>query len=189
LLKQTIGRPFIGGNDIRILNNGVEILPAMLDAIEAAERLRIVTAYCNPDRLLVDLLLAAKEKGVDVRIPVPGRYCDSRMSQLAGYQSMCRLLEAGVRFWMYQRTMPHTKALTVDSALAVIGSPNLNFRSMGKDEECCVAVFSPEVAGQLDERFDDDYRFADEQDAEQWASRGRWRRLQERLCQLVEEQL
>ena len=153
------------------------------------QRLRIVTAYFNPDELLVKLLLAARERGVDVRILVPGPYCDSRLSQLAGYKSMCKLLDAGVRVWMYQRTMLHMKALTVDSSLAVVGSPNLNFRSMGKDEECCVVLLSSELAGELDDRFDDDCRFAAEQDAGQWASRGAWLRLKEACCRLIEEQL
>jgi cardiolipin synthase len=153
------------------------------------ERLHIVTAYFNPDDVLVDLLLAAKQRGVDVRILVPGRHCDSRLSQLAGFESMSRLLQAGIRVWMYQRTMLHMKALTVDSSLAVVGSPNLNFRSMGKDEECCVVLLSSELAGQLDERFEDDCRFADEQDASEWASRGSWLRFKERCCRLIEEEL
>lgn len=153
------------------------------------ERLRIFTAYFNPDPVLVGLLLAARSRGVDVRILVPGPYCDSPLSQLAGYESMCRLLDAGIRVFMYQRTMLHAKALTVDSSLVVIGSPNLNFRSMGKDEECSVVLLSSDVASQLDERFEDDCRFADEQDAEQWASRGSWQRFKERCARLIEEQL
>lgn len=153
------------------------------------ERLRLVTAYFNPDPVLVELLLSARSRGVDVRVLVPGRYCDSPLSQLAGYESMCRLLHAGIRVFMYQRTMLHAKALTVDSSLVVIGSPNLNFRSMGKDEECSVVLLSSVIANQLDERFDDDCRFADEQDGEQWARRGSWQRFKERCCQLIEEQL
>lgn len=153
------------------------------------ERLRIFTAYFNPDGVLVDLLLAARSRGVDVRILVPGRYCDSPLSQLAGYESMCRLMDAGVRVFMYQRTMLHAKALTVDSSLVVIGSPNLNFRSMGKDEECSAVLLSSELAQQLDERFDDDCRYADEQDAQEWARRGWWQRFKERCCRLIEEQL
>lgn len=155
----------------------------------SGERLRIFTAYFNPDPVLVDLLLAARSRDVDVRILVPGRYCDSPLSQLAGYESMCKLLDAGIRVFMYQRTMLHAKALTVDSSLVVIGSPNLNFRSMGKDEECSVVMLSSQLANQLDERFDEDCRLADEQDAEQWARRGWWQRLKERCCQLIEEQL
>lgn len=155
----------------------------------SSERLHIVTAYFNPDQVLVEQLLAAKSRGVDIRILVPGRYCDSRMSQLAGFESMCRLLQAGIRVWMYQRTMLHMKALTVDASLAVVGSPNLNYRSMGKDEECCVVLLSSELTAELDERFEDDCRFAVEQDAEEWASRGWWPRLKERCCRLIEEEL
>lgn len=152
-------------------------------------RMRIVTAYFNPDAVLVELLLAARKRGVDVRILVPGPCCDSRLSQLAGFESMCKLMEAGVRVWMYQRTMLHMKALTVDSSLAVVGSPNLNFRSMGKDEECCVVILSSDIAAQIDSRFEDDCRDAEEQDHEAWARRGWWPRLKERCAAMIEEQL
>lgn len=152
-------------------------------------RLRIVTAYFNPDRVIETLLLGAIERGVDVRILVPGRYCDSRMSQLAGYGSMCRLLEAGARVWMYHRTMLHAKIVTVDSTASMIGSPNLNYRSMGKDEECCVVMLSPDIAHALDSRFDDDCAGAEEQSAEHWKNRGAWLRVKERCARLIAEQL
>ncbi len=153
------------------------------------KQLRLVTAYFNPDNTLVDLLLAAKERGVDVRILVPGAYCDSRLSQLAGFENMEVLLEAGVRIWMYQQTMLHAKVITVDSAVAMVGSANLNYRSMNKDEECCVVMLSGEIAKSLDERFDDDCRHSAEQDTNAFKTRSAFVRLQERCARLIKEQL
>lgn len=153
------------------------------------QQLRLVTAYFNPDRTMVDLLLAAKERGVDVRILVPGPHCDSRLSQLAGFENMQKLLEGGVRIWMYQRTMLHAKVVTMDSAVAMIGSANLNYRSMNKDEECCVVMLSRDIAKSIDERFDDDCRQSDEQEARDFRSRGAFLRLQERCARLIKEQL
>lgn len=155
----------------------------------SARRLWLVTAYFNPDEVLVDLLLAAKARGVDVRILVPGEYCDSRLSQLAGFQHMQTLLEAGVRMWMYQRTMLHAKVITVDCAIAMVGSANLNYRSMNKDEECCVVIESDAIVKGLDERFDEDCQPSDEQDAKAFRSRSRFLRLQERGARLIHEQL
>ncbi len=153
------------------------------------QRLRLVTAYFNPDITLVELLLDAKARGVDVRLLVPGAYCDSRLSQLAGFQHMQTLLDAGVRMWLYQRTMLHAKLITVDGALAMVGSANLNFRSMNKDEECCVVIESNEIAQSLDERFDEDCQHGDEQDAEEFRNRGAVVRIQERFARLIKEQL
>jgi cardiolipin synthase len=155
----------------------------------ARTELRLVTAYFNPDEVLVELLLAALRRGVDVRLLVPGRYCDSRLSQLAGYDSMCRLLDAGARVWMLHRTMLHAKTIAVDSSIAMVGSPNLNFRSMGKDEECCVVMLSETTANVLEARFDEDCRGAEEQQARDWAERGRWLRFKERCARTIEEQL
>lgn len=152
-------------------------------------QLRLVTAYFNPDSALVDLLLAAKKRGVDVRILVPGAHCDSRLSQLAGFENMEKLLEAGIRIWMYNRTMLHAKVMTVDSEVAMIGSANLNYRSMNKDEECCVVMLSGELAKSLDERFDDDCRQSVEQAVSDFKSRSAFLRLQERCARLIKEQL
>ncbi len=152
-------------------------------------QLRLVTAYFNPDATMVELLLAAKARGVDVRILVPGEHCDSRLSQLSGFVHMQTLLDAGVRMWMYRRTMLHAKLLTVDAAIAMVGSANLNYRSMNKDEECCVVIDSDAIANTLDERFDDDCRHAEEQDAQAFRSRGAFVRLQERFARLIKEQL
>jgi cardiolipin synthase len=152
-------------------------------------QLRLVTAYFNPDKTLVEQLLAANRRGVDIRILVPGPHCDSRLSQLAGFESMQRLMAAGIRVWMYQRTMLHAKVITVDSNVAMIGSANLNFRSMNKDEECCVVMLSGDIAQELDDRFDDDCRDAEEQLADDWKSRSRFLRLQERCARLIKEQV
>ncbi len=155
----------------------------------SARRLRIVTAYFNPDDKLVDLLMSAAERGVDVQILVPGKYCDSRLSQLAGHQHIERLLEGGVRLWRYQKTMLHAKVMTVDSHVAFVGSANFNYRSMGKDEECSVIAISSELAEELDESFLKDCEVAEPYDLQDWRSRGALLRMQERCSRLIIEQL
>ena len=152
-------------------------------------RLRITTAYFNPDRTLVDLFLEARARGVDVQILMPGKYCDSRLSQLSGHQHIERLLQAGVRMWRYQKTMLHAKVVTVDSRLAFGGSANLNFRSMGKDEECSIVVDSAEIADQLDAAFEQDTEAAEPLELERWRARPTRLRWMERCARVIAEQL
>jgi cardiolipin synthase len=195
--EDTVARPASqdGGVAVQVVRGSATVgwtdMATMLRSLVSMsqERLRITTAYFNPDSVLVTLLLEAIERHVDVRLLVPGRHCDSRLSQLAGHASMCRLLEAGARFWMYHRTMLHAKVVTVDSCVSMIGSPNFNHRSMGKDEECCVIVLSEDVVGRLDTRFDSDCAVAEEQAAGDWKSRGAWLRLKERGARILQEQL
>jgi cardiolipin synthase A/B len=153
------------------------------------QRLRIVTAYFNPDEAIVQALLDANGRHVDVQLLVPGRYSDSCLSQLAGHKHMQRLLDAGIRIWRYQRTVLHAKVIMVDSNIACIGSANLNHRSMAKDEECCIVALSDAVARQLERRFDEDCDDAELCTARDWARRGLKLRLKERLSRLIKEQL
>lgn len=152
-------------------------------------RLRLVTAYFNPGELLVDLLLAAKLRGVDVQIMVPGQYCDSRLSQLAGHKHLQKLLDANIVIWRYERTMLHAKVAIVDSLAVSIGSVNLNHRSLGKDEECSIVALSPEIARQLEQRFVEDCQGAQRYDAETWSKRSLVLRIKESLARLLVEQL
>jgi cardiolipin synthase len=155
----------------------------------ARRRIRIVTAYFCPEETLVDLLIAASARGVDVQILVSGQYCDSRISQLAGHVHIEPLLEAKVRIWRYERTMLHTKAITIDSGIACLGSANFNHRSVCKDEECSVIALSPQMAQTLERHFDEDCAHAQPYELDTWVNRGLLLRLQERLAGLLADQL
>jgi cardiolipin synthase len=153
------------------------------------KKLRIVTAYFNPDVKLAQLIAAAAQRGVDVQILVPGQYCDSRLSQLAGHRHIEPLLQSGVQMWHYERTMLHAKLVTVDGKIACIGSVNMNHRSVGKDEECCVIALSEDLAAQLDESFARDKASAEPYTLSEWQRRGSLLRLKERCARMLVEQL
>ncbi|SDG28999.1 cardiolipin synthase [Onishia taeanensis] len=164
---------------------------AMLRSLVAVShvRLRIVTAYFAPDEALVEQMISALQRGVSVELLVPGRYNDSRLSQLAGQPSLERLLDAGAKVWVFLPTMLHAKVITVDGRLACVGSVNVNHRSMGKDEECCALMLSDAVTATLDEQFDDDCKRAQLLDADEFRQRGSWTRFKEQGARLLLEQL
>lgn len=155
----------------------------------ARQRIRLTSAYFAPDAVFERLLLEAAGRGVDIDILIPGRHCDSRLSQLAGQPAMARLLEAGIAIRRFQPTMLHAKIVTIDSMIACVGSINLNHRSMGKDEECSALLLCPQLTGVLDRQFEIDCQRAEPVDCERFARRGPLERLQERLARLVVDQL
>ncbi|MFI6336733.1 phosphatidylserine/phosphatidylglycerophosphate/cardiolipin synthase family protein [Streptomyces sp. NPDC050535] len=139
--------------------------------IESAEqRLRLATAYFAPDSYFVDLLCAAARRGVEVEILLPGPHTDKRVCQLAGQAFYEDLLACGVRIFHYQPTMMHAKVITVDKVAALIGSTNLNRRSLDHDEEVMLAVLDEDFAATLDQHFDEDLR------ASEQIEKGRWKR-------------
>lgn len=155
----------------------------------SAGRIRLVTAYFVPDPPTLKQLIEAIERGVKVELLVPGKHTDSRLSQLAGNQAVEQLLCAGASIWQYEKTMLHAKTVVVDDLACCIGSPNLNRRSMGKDEECCVIALSRPLAAQLNDEFDRDCQDATQMNFESWRRRGWALRLQERAARVLIEHL
>lgn len=156
----------------------------------ARKSIMFTTAYFVPDPRFIRLLTEAAESGIEVRLLVPGKQCDSRLSQLAGHVDIEGLLGAGVKMWQFEDTMLHTKVAVVDGVLSCIGSTNLNHRSLSKDEECTAIMLSTEIARTLEAHFQDDVTNHGEPfSLERWRRRSIWLRMGERLSRLLVEQL
>jgi len=149
----------------------------------AQHRIRITTAYFVPDEELIDRLC----RGVEIEILLPGPYADKRFVQLAGEAEYGRLLDAGVRIWLYQRSMLHAKVMTVDQQIANVGSANLNARSGALDEEINIVALDPEIAAVLDRHFDDDLEISIRIEPGQWQERSVVQRLAEQAVAPVKK--
>ncbi|HVE74729.1 MAG TPA: phospholipase D-like domain-containing protein [Mycobacteriales bacterium] len=141
-------------------------------AIENAKhQLRLTTAYFMPDEFFEQLLIEAAERGVEVDVLVPGVHADKVLCRLAGESTFERLTSGGVRIWRYEPSMLHAKITTVDGELAVVGSANVNRRSLRHDEEIVMVVFDPTVAATLDEHFEHDLSRAERVSPRRWQDR------------------
>ena len=122
----------------------------------AQHRIRIATAYFVPNEEILDRLVKAVERGVEVDLLLPGPHADKRFVQLAGEAAYGPLLDAGAKVWAFQPSMLHAKIMTVDGILANVGSANLNARSTALDEEINLVAIDPALVATLDEQFDED---------------------------------
>lgn len=166
------------------LSDGELVLRALVRV--ARRRLRISTAYFTPDGPFLRLLRDAADRGVEVEVLVPGRHADKRTVQLTGRHNFGPLLDAGIRIANYQRTMLHTKIVTVDGVLACVGSANVNSRSLRKDDEVCLVVHDTDVVETLDGDFDEDLRSAEPFDPARWRRRGWLPRVRERAASVLD---
>ena len=81
-----------------------------LMAIAAAEHsIDLAASYFVPDELIVKALLAARDRGVKVRILLPGKHIDSETVRIASKAEWGPLLLAGIEVHEYQPTMVHVK--------------------------------------------------------------------------------
>ncbi|HSJ36095.1 MAG TPA: phospholipase D-like domain-containing protein [Acidimicrobiia bacterium] len=122
----------------------------------AEHRLWIATPYFNPSERLTQLLVEATERGVEVRLMIPGDHIDKRVSLISAQEQARQLVEVGVALHRYQRTMLHLKQLVADESLAMFGSVNFNERSLFKDEEVATVAIDSSLNRLLADDFVND---------------------------------
>jgi len=105
----------------------------------ARESLTIVTPYFVPDQALFRLLLAAAGKGRRVRILVPRR-SDHRLVDFARRWYLRQLKEAGAEVLFYKPDVLHAKMLIADGRRLVVGSANLDMRSLFLNYEVAAVI-------------------------------------------------
>lgn len=155
----------------------------------AQETIRITTAYFNPNSVIIDLLKEAAVRGVDIQIMMPGKTTDSEISKVAGDDSFDKLLHAGIKLFYYQKTMLHTKIITIDKILCCIGSANFNHRSMLKDDEINVVILDEQITGELIDHYMEDLKYCDEIEYERWKSRSLIKKFSEKMTNLFSQQI
>ena len=128
-----------------------------LMAIAAAERsIDLQAAYFVPDELIIKALVTARQRGVRVRVTVPGKHIDSETVRLASKAHWGELLLAGVEIYEYQPTMMHNKLLIVDGIMSSVGSTNFDVRSFRLNDEASLNVYDAAFAAQMTEVFEAD---------------------------------
>jgi cardiolipin synthase A/B len=137
----------------------------------ARERLWITTPYFAPPTRALDLLASAAHRGVDVRLLLPGARTDVPLVRHAAHGAYAYLLARGVRIFEYQRATLHAKTLVVDGHASLIGSSNLDFRSLWLNAECNVLLFDDACGAALERVFATDLEGSLEITAAEWRRR------------------
>lgn len=114
----------------------------------ARERIWIVTPYFVPDEMLLRALTLAARRGVDVRLIVPYR-SNHISADLARASYLRDLHNAGGRVLLYTAEMLHAKVVIFDDELAIIGSANMDMRSLFLNYEVSLFVWSPVEVAQV----------------------------------------
>lgn len=116
-------------------------------------RLSIMTPYFLPSRELIGALNAASLRGVDVSVITPERN-NLPYVRWASHNLMWELLQRGVRIYEQPPPFVHSKLFLVDNDYALIGSANIDDRSLRLNFELGVEMYDTEVVGQLNAHFD-----------------------------------
>ncbi len=172
--------PLIGLWNNNAMKLSFPIRDMYITAIDQAEHcIRLTNAYFIPDNSLLNSLIAAATRGVQVQILLPWISNHTLADWMArGYFTRC--LKAGIHIFTYN-SMIHAKTCTIDSAWTTIGTANLDrLSSLGNFETNC-DVYSGELARQMEDLFERDKAYAHEIILEKWAARPLHTKFSERL--------
>lgn len=181
----------VGPALIRVANSGptpdeMEVISQVFfECLVAARRqLLVATPYFVPPRDILQALCSAARRGVKVTLIVP-RINNHRYAGLAGQSLYEDVLKAGARIFERRAPFMHAKALIVDDTLALVGSANLDVRSLRLNYESNLIVYDRAFIAALKQIVLNEVAASDELDPVAWAKRGAFHRLLENFCYLL----
>lgn len=134
------------GPDIK----GDALFEALISAIHTAtERIWIVTPYFVPDTNLTCALKIAKHKGVDVKLITP-KSSNHFIADLSRSSYMRELAENDIELILYKGNMLHAKAILFDNQAAMIGSVNIDNRSLLLNYEVVSLAYSDFIINEME---------------------------------------
>ncbi len=156
LLRQPISAPR-SGFPAQVVASGPtarpSAMPEMFESLMYAARSKLVitTPYYVPDEPLQNALCAAAYRGVDTAIIFPAKN-DSWVVAAASRSYYAELLTAGVKIHEYEGGLLHTKSLTLDGEVTLIGSANMDRRSFDLNYENNILFYDPELTAVMQQR-------------------------------------
>jgi cardiolipin synthase A/B len=153
----------------------------LMSAIRNAQtNIYITDAYFAPGLQTLKALEAAARRGVDVRLLVPGRTNEPLIGP-AARSNFTPLLDAGVKIYLWQGEMLHAKTATIDGVWSTVGSANLDWWSIARNDEINTVILSVRFGRQMDETFMRDLEDSRRIDPAEWQHRSALERIEESI--------
>jgi cardiolipin synthase len=162
----------------------VSLRDLMIAAIyEARERIIITSPYFIPDEPSLLALSLAAHRGVRVDLLIP-RHADHPVVGAVARSAFDKLFEAGINIH-FHRGVLHSKTMSVDRTLSLIGTANFDPRSFHLHSELSLLLYGDEVTGRLREKQIEYITQSDLVDPERWAGRPWIKRRRDEVFKLL----
>ena len=150
-----------------------------VSAIAFAEySIHMTNSYFIPDDQIVTALTDAAERGVDVKIILPGT-TDSQLALYAQRYYYSKLLKSGVKLYEHSTSLLHAKTAVVDKVWSTVGSTNMDFLSLLNNDEVNAVILSHEFAVEMEKMFVRDLADSRQIQWDEWKERPLLPRIRE----------
>jgi len=161
------------------------LLQVLLTAIHNARtHIVLTTPYFVPDESLLQALKSAAKRGLEVTVIVPRRN-DSKLAQFAGRSFYDELLTAGVNILRFTGGLLHAKTVIIDDHLVLIGSVNLDMRSIWLNFEATLVVDDQEFCRQVLKIVNGYSKESHRLLLAEWSKRPYYKKMMENIAQLA----
>jgi cardiolipin synthase len=150
-----------------------------VSAITFAEySIHMTNSYFIPDDQIVKALTDAAERGVDVKIILPG-ITDSQLALYAQRYYYSELLKSGVKLYEHSTSLLHAKTAVVDKVWSTVGSTNMDYLSLLSNDEVNAVILSHEFAVEMEKMFVRDLADSIQIQLDEWEKRPLFQRIRE----------
>jgi cardiolipin synthase A/B len=182
-----------GGQIVRVISSVPErfsliYVTLVAAVVNARTNIYITDAYFAPDHQMLHALEHAAKRGVDVKLLLPSQ-TDEPLIVSAARSHYVALLRAGVKVFEWRGEMLHAKTATIDSVWSTVGTSNLDWWSIARDNELNAIILSHSFGDEMGRTLLDDLQHSKEITLDQWNHRGFGERLREIAAGAVEHLL
>jgi cardiolipin synthase len=132
--------------------------------------IHMTNSYFIPDDQIVKALTDAAERGVDVKIILPG-ITDSQLALYAQRYYYSELLKSGVKLYEHSTSLLHAKTAVVDKVWSTVGSTNMDYLSLLSNDEVNAVILSHEFAVEMEKMFVRDLENSRQIQWDEWKKR------------------
>ncbi len=197
------GEPILWDRKNPPLTPAISVIPIFASSGKARRRMRrlfiysinnvkesifLTTAYFTPGKKILRALENAAKRGVNLKLLLPGK-SDVISIHYASRSFYRRLLKAGVEIYNYQGNVLHAKTAVFDGCWSTVGSTNLDFQSLGRNDESNVGVLDRIFGKRVTEVFHKDLQQSIKIDRDTWAKRPFYQKILEKFFSVIIKRL
>lgn len=147
--------PYGTGPKIYYENMAVDVFLNLIN--QSKETIEISSPYLILDYSFTNALIAAKKRGVDVKILIPNKP-DKLFIYWFTKSNVIELLNNDINVYTYTPGFNHAKLILIDKKLSYIGTTNLDFRSLIHHYECGAWLYNCSCIKDIDKSFTADFK-------------------------------
>ncbi|MDR1666771.1 MAG: cardiolipin synthase [Bacteroidales bacterium] len=149
----------------------------------AKSSIYISTPYFLPNESILTAICSASLSGVDVRLLLPKR-SDSKLVMWGSYSYIGKLLDAGIKVYLYEKGFSHSKLMIIDDVFCSVGTANMDIRSFDQNFEVNALIYDQRITIAMRNIFMNDIKGLKNICIKEWAQRSGWVEFRESVARL-----